>query len=347
MKRTRRPAVLILMLASSAVTGGCNFGRGRTAPAEPTRQSRYVAADLPRGAVGLYAEGVLARRAGEQDRALGLLLDAVRQDQRLIMANQVLGEIYNERGDPASAQRFFKRLVDLDPDSASSQFKLGYTYELLRQFNDASKSYLAGLKIDAGNPAGNVGLGRTYLALGKPAEARPYLQTATQNDPTNGDAWFNLGRSLDALDALAAAENAYRRALETLPTPTPTLIENLGLNLVRQGKGQEAVPLLQQTVDAAPSARTHKQLGDAYVVAKDYDAATTQYDAALAADASYVPALNAKGTTLILQYQQGASIDDALREKALSIWRKSLEVEPDQPRVREAIKRFERSGLFE
>ena len=175
MKRTRRPAVLILMLASSAVTGGCNFGRGRTAPAEPTRQSRYVAADLPRGAVGLYAEGVLARRAGEQDRALGLLLDAVRQDQRLIMANQVLGEIYNERGDPASAQRFFKRLVDLDPDSASSHFKLGYTYELLRQFNDASKSYLAGLKIDAGNPAGNVGLGRTYLALGKPAEARPYL----------------------------------------------------------------------------------------------------------------------------------------------------------------------------
>ena len=107
------------------------------------------------------------------------------------------------------------------------------------------------------------------------------------------------------------------------------------------------MPLLQQTVDAAPSARTHKQLGDAYVVAKDYDAAATQYDAALAADAKYVPALNAKGTTLILQYQQGASIDDALRERALDIWGQSLAIEPDQPRVREAIKRFERNSLFE
>ena len=260
---------------------------------------------------------MLARRAGEQDRALDLLLDAVQKDQRLIMANQVLGELYTERGDYASAQKFFARLVQLDPTEAKNHFKLGYTYELLRQFNDAAASYLDGLQLDANNPAGNVGLGRTYLALGRPEEARPYLDTATKLDPSDGEAWFNLGRSLDALDALAAAENAYRKALETLPTPTTALRRNLGLNLVRQGRGGEAVPLLQEVAAAEPSPAAFKDLGDAYIVGKDYDAALTQYDAALAADADYVPALNAKGTTFILQYQRGASLDEPLRERAV------------------------------
>ena len=332
-------------LAGAMLLGGCGLGGGRKVPPrdDSPQQSRYVAATLPAGPVGLYAEGVLARRAGDQNRALDLLLDAVQKDQRLIMANQVLGELYTERGDYASAQTYFQRLVRLDPGEAGNHFRLGYTYELLQKFNDAAASYLDGLKIDANDPKGNVGLGRTYLALGRPADARPYLDTATQLDPEDGQAWLNLGRSLDALDALAAAENAYRRALETLPTPTPALLRNLGLNLVRQGKGQEAVPLLQQVADAEPSPESFKDLGDAYIVEKDYDAALGQYDAALAADAAYVPALNAKGTAFVLQYQRGASLDEPLRERAVSLWRRSLELQADQPRVKEAIARFERS----
>ena len=330
-----------MLVATSAV--GCRGG-GR---AEPEVRSRYAPATLPAGPIGLYAEGVMARRAGDGDRALQLLLTAVQRDQQLIMANQVIGELYTERGDPAAAQPFFERLLRLDPDTPRNHFRLGYTYEQLRRFGDAAASYLNGLKIDADDPAGNVGLGRTYLALGRPADARPYLETATRLDPDSGEAWLNLGRSLDAVDALGAAESAYRRALETLPAASPTLVENLGLNLVRQGKGNEAVPLLQQAVDADPSSpAAHKNLGDAFIVDKQYADAVAQYDAALAVDADFVPAINAKGTAFILQYQQGASLDDALRERALASWRRSLELEPEQPLVKQAVARFEQNKLF-
>ena len=342
-----RNVVSIALIWTGLTLAGCAGGGASTEPPESLGQSQYAPAPLPRGALGLYVEGVLARSAGDDDRAFDLLRDAVGRDNRLIMANQVLGEMYVERGDPSNARGHYETLVRLDPETAENHVRLGYTQELLQQFNEAAQSYLRGLSLDSTSAAGNVGLGRTYLALGRPAEARPYLETATRLNPDDGQAWLNLGRSLDALGALGAAETAYRRALEALPEPTPDLIENLGVNLVNQGRGDEAVPLLERVIERGPTAAAHKNLGDAHVVERRYDEALTEYDAALALDADYVPALNAKGTTFILQYQQGASLDDALRQRALELWRRSLEIDPEQPRVREAITRFEGGeGLF-
>jgi tetratricopeptide (TPR) repeat protein len=94
----------------------------------------------------------------------------------------------------------------------------------------------------------------------------------------------------------------------------------------------------------APSA--HKRYGDALALAKRYDDAMKQYDIALKIDARFLPALNEKGFLLIKRYVDGLDLDDALRLRAIEMWRSSLTINPNQPRIADAIKKWEKPGLF-
>ena len=336
-----RSVRILAALPAAAVLVATHAGCGGRAAGDAPVASRYVDAALPPGPQGLYAEGVLARKAGDEDRALRLLTRAA-ADGRMIMPNQVLGEMYRQRQAYADSERFFRRMLELDPRTPRNYFNLALTQELMERFGDAVGSYDAGLRLAPADVQGNLGIGRTYLALSQPAAALPPLERATQADPADGDAWLLLGRARDAVDDAAGAEAAYRRALETQPQPTPELLEALGANLTAQGNAAEAIPLLERAAAVDDTAGVRKLLGDAHVVAGNLDRAHAEYDAALAREGDYVPALNGKGSVYILQFRQGAGLDPALRDRALALWRRSLELEPDQPAVQQAIEQFSR-----
>ena len=81
-------------------------------------------------------------------------------------------------------------------------------------------------------------------------------------------------------------------------------------------------------------------------MAKKYDDAIHQYDLALKSDPKYLPGMNAKAFVLIQQYKEGLELDDTQRRSALELLRTSLKINPNQPRIAEALKKWESPGLF-
>src|SRR5205085_11110248 len=103
----------------------------------------------------------------------------------------------------------------------------------------------------------------------------------------------------------------------------------------------EAALVLEQAIKLDDSPKVHKQLADAYAQTKRREQAIKEYDAALADNPNYIPALNALANTLIEQYQLGSNGDDALRLRALKSWHQSLAANSNQPQVASSIKQWE------
>jgi hypothetical protein len=56
--------------------------------------------------------------------------------------------------------------------------------------------------------------------------------------------------------------------------------------------------------------------------------------------------MNEKAFALIGKYLVGLQLDDTLRNAALDLWRASLKINPNQPRIADAVRKWENPSLF-
>ena len=315
---------------------GCQSSTVETGP----QRSRFVQADLPTGALGYFVEGTLAREAGDDQAALDLFLEASRRDERLILVNAALAEIYLEQDQASTAESFLRKLINLDPRTVRNYVLLGDALMVLERVNDALETYLRGVEIQATNGPANFGAGRALLALDRPGEARDYLKVAVDEMPGDGAAWLNYGRALSASSSPAEAEAAFRRALETTPEVTADVLQGLGVTLLQQNRPGEAISYLQRAAERSDQPADYKLLGDGHMLAGNYGMAADAYDLALDRNAEFIAALNAKGSARYRQYVAGGRLNSDYLNEAVDLWRQSLAVDPDQPRVRETLEQI-------
>jgi tetratricopeptide (TPR) repeat protein len=327
--------VAALTGVAAVVLSGCaakNAGR-------PGAEADYV--DLtPPPAVETYIEGVRAYQAGDADRAIEILTRAVEKNPDLLMAQALLGDLYRGKDDYVRASIYYENVVRLDPFSFLNYYKLGVTYQLLSRLAEAAGAYQKALVLEPADPKSNMNLGLVYLAMGRLDDAVLYLERATKFAPQNAAAWSNLGVALDKRGSVILAEAAYRKSLE-LDSDSVTTLLNLGANLLTQNKPREAVAIMEQAVRRSDAPLTRKRLGDALAVAQRSDEALREYELALKHDAAYFPAINEKGAVLIRQYMEGGEIDESQRRAAVELWRASLAINPQQPKVQNLIRQWE------
>ncbi len=107
------------------------------------------------------------------------------------------------------------------------------------------------LRDDPQNPQAHLRLGFAELERGRCAVAEPHLQAALTSGVPSADAGLGLaqcrGRAGD-LPGAAAALTAAQRA----EPGNPTVLANLGLLALRQGRHVEAVPLLREALVIEP-----------------------------------------------------------------------------------------------
>lgn len=150
--------------------------------------------------------------AAEQESRDVLALDSDNVD-----ALEILFLCQQRFGDAAGAERTLRRVIDIAP----------------------AKQW----------PRGD--LARLLLGLGRAAEAEQVLIEAVAVDPKHADAHAMLGSLLSEREALVPGAMHLQRAIE-LAGPHPQLLTNLGRNLMRQGKLDEAERLLESVTEMAP-----------------------------------------------------------------------------------------------
>ena len=311
-------------LIAASLAGGCT-----TPTVDTTKQT----------AITNYVDGYRAYKKGDQDTAVRDLQSAIQENPDLRMARSVLGDIYRQRNDYASAAEQYEVLTRLDPYTLSNHYYLGLSYQFLTRYIDAARAYLAGLHLAPTDFRSNMNLGTVYLAVGDIDNAVKYLDKATQIDPKSAVAWSNLGVALDARQSYVLAETAYRKAIE-LDTNSLAIQQNLANNLLQQQKVGEATYLWEQIVQRSKTSFTQTHLAEAYTQGAEFAKATTLIDRVLAEDPRYVPAINAKANILIRQYELSGFVDDNSRQAGVRLLKQSLSMNGQQPRVQEQLNKY-------
>lgn len=177
---------------------------------------------------------------------------ALEQSERVNAAFQKAAEDAAKKGDPTAAlitlEQNYKRNSS-DPIAA-----LNYA-RALRYKDDLNRAYavLEPFGRDKSTPSDiKTELSMIALGLGNYNSAEKYAQAAILQNPSDHNAYQNLGIALDAKEMHAEAERAFRKGLEYWEGDPTTIMNNLALNLATQGFIDEAISVLEKAKALSP-----------------------------------------------------------------------------------------------
>jgi predicted Zn-dependent protease len=164
----------------------------------------------------------LHQAAGEGNESQGLYDAAIREYQAVVAAaprrpgirfriGRVLLARAKDRsstGDLAEARKAFEDELSLDPTNANAAYELGELDRTAGDLESARQRFEQAVTHYPAFEHALVGLGRTLVALDRPAEALRPLQTALKTNPESDVAFYQIAQAYRALGNTAAQERA-------------------------------------------------------------------------------------------------------------------------------------------
>ena len=185
-------------------------------------------------------------------------------------ANYYLGMTYFREGRPRDARSFLERATRLSPSKSSAWKALGLVLLGTNDYREASVALGRACGLEPNDEDNCYLQARSLFVLGKYDEAAQPFDKAVRAAPPAKQATVHRATALNFVERgmPQEAERHFRdairlyRASTALPQPDPRL--DYGAFLIRQGRAQAALELLQESVTASPdSARAHGELGRA------------------------------------------------------------------------------------
>jgi tetratricopeptide (TPR) repeat protein len=167
----------------------------------------------------------LHQAAGEANETQGLY-DAALREYRLVLAAAPrrpgihfrIGRVLLERSknEPAGsdannaldARKAFEEELTLDPSNANAAYELGEMHRQAGELEPARALFEQAVSHYPAFEHALVGLGRTLIALGRPADALPRLTAALKGNPDNEVTYYQLAQAYRALGNTAEQEKA-------------------------------------------------------------------------------------------------------------------------------------------
>jgi tetratricopeptide (TPR) repeat protein len=231
-------------------------------------------------------EGNALQEQGRIAEAMARYEAAVQADPRCARAHLNRGNIFLIGVKLGEARSAYQLAIACDPHYAAAHFNLGSLHFGAGEFELALHNYREAIRISPDFSAALVGMGNALDSLGRTAEAVASYQRALEISPCYAEVHFNLGilaiaqgRQDDAIESLLraieikpdfsqardtlaielskiedldVAETSYRRALAIDPDSKRILFA-LAIILRDRGKAPEAVPLLLDALERAPT----------------------------------------------------------------------------------------------
>jgi arylsulfatase A-like enzyme/Tfp pilus assembly protein PilF len=215
-----------------------------------------------------------AFQRGDTDKAEALLTDVAQQDPKIYIIPFMLGESALKRQDWTKAAQQLQHCLDLNPN-----------------FDNAM-----------------TGLAYAFAKLGRPEDAKTWLQKAIKNNPENYRAWYQIG--LLQTDDFAATKSAYEKALSIQPNFPPGQRE-LGMLLFQQKSYAAAAPHLEKAIALGlDDAHLRNFLGVCYSQTGRLQQAVKSYQSALKLD----PNLAEAHVNLAFAYQRLGQVKSSQEE---------------------------------
>ena len=169
-----------------------------------------------------------------------------------------MGTIMLAQGRDAEAEQHFRRAATLEPDRAASRNALGVALARQGRDHEAEAEFRKAARLSPRLVDAPANLGVLYARQGRLEEAIGSLRQALALDGRRPGVRAELGRALRnrAIELvherrLDEAERLWHEAAP-LAAEDPNTLRRLGQALVEQGKGVEAVPILERAVAVTP-----------------------------------------------------------------------------------------------
>jgi len=135
------------------------------------------------------------------------------------------------------------------------------------------------------------------------------------------------------------AIHAYKESLERDPK-LPLVLVDLSTTLMKQERFAHARKALERAVEMGPAlALGHERLGYCLFRERNYDAAVEHYRRAIELEPTKAEGHAGQGVVYMAMYlQQPDNIE--LRRRAVDCWCRSLQIKPDQPKIRNLIDKY-------
>jgi tetratricopeptide (TPR) repeat protein len=326
--------------------------------------------------IEFYVNAITMREMGRHEQAIQDLDKAIDKQEDFSLAYSLKGDIYQEMGRFNESAQAYKTASQLNPWSFHDLFNLGKVYHVMKQFAQAVKAYTRACDLEPEHFQVHMNTAKCYMELKQYEQALVYGRQAGQINPDVPELHEIIGDIYQKKDDQEKAISAYKRALE-LDSDNPQIKTSLGISYLKADRTEPAKELLDAAVKLDPqNSRALRYLGYCYL--KFYEQASAQYRQALQQEEkdqvridqlqlesrhlmglaleNYRMAVNANpddwdahrglGVAYIIEGKtDDGSVEEINKQKAITHWRVSLQVNPDQPRadkLRDLIAKYRR-----
>jgi len=162
------------------------------------------------------------------------------------------GGVLAEQGLLDEAIQIYREIVNLQNDSGTAYYNIGYVLAKQGKITEALENYKYALTLKPDLAIAHENMGYIMLSKGKYAEATSYLQTAVSLNPFNITSLNNLGLCLARQNRLNDAINCYNTALKLNPERAE-IRANLALALINSGRNEEGVKQCKKALKLKPN----------------------------------------------------------------------------------------------
>jgi tetratricopeptide (TPR) repeat protein len=233
-------------------------------------------------AVSLNISGDNLYQHGDIDGAVREYKTAMLLDPSDINIRNSLGVCYGILGDYAKALKEFKQALTLNPDEVMVLYNIGLVNMLTGKTQKALEYFLEadGKKEDDIFEVA-FQIGKVYLTLENPKDAKEYLEKAAALNAESGPALRALGECFSALNMTDQAIFAYKKAIRQNPNDAQSL-SALGYLFDLLGENPEITTIFcQQSVDISPETGLFRhRLGSLYLKRNQLEDALAQFEKA-------------------------------------------------------------------
>lgn len=226
---------LLQLVAMAAVIKGVGFAERPGEPGPDFLKHRV--------AVGLFAllalvlNGIVAvgapSKTSKEIEARKMFREFVRK-----------GDEFATKGDTETALTLFSKASTLVPEIWTPFFRMGLVYDGRKNFEEANKYYRKVLDAEPDHPGALLNLGNNLKNLGKFDEAENYLKRAVRLNPYFSNVHDSYAQVLAKLNKLTEAERFFQVALALNPSNGKTHF-NLAILLNMMKRHEEAVEHLR------------------------------------------------------------------------------------------------------